>query len=358
MSLSIGIVGLPNVGKSTLFNILTGDDNALAANYPFATIEPNTGITAVPDLRLEKLGEIYQPKKITPAVIKVVDIAGLVSGASQGEGLGNQFLANIRECDAIIHVVRAFENSDILHIDIQIDPKRDIEIINTELMLADLQSLEAKLSKVEKELKADPKKSALKLDLIRIKQDLESGLPVRQSEALHEEIKQLNLLTSKKTIFVFNVNEEDLLNSEKISSLRKLTQPDEAIFVAMKLEDELKKLSRQDAHELLDSYGVTHSGLEQLVRSAYHTLGLHSFLTAGKDEVRAWTIKIGSTAPQAAGTIHSDFERGFIAADVISYSDLINYGSEQRVREAGKIRTEGRSYIVQPDDIIHFKFNV
>ncbi len=358
MSLSIGIVGLPNVGKSTLFNILTGDDNALAANYPFATIEPNTGIATVPDERLKKLSEIYNPQKTIPAIIKLVDIAGLVAGASKGEGLGNQFLANIRECDAIIHVVRAFENSDIIHIDEKIDPKRDIEIINTELLLADLQSVEAKLVKITKEAKADPKKNADKLELEKLKINLEKGIPVRQSKLLSDDIKQLNLLTAKKVIFVFNVNETDINNAKKIEELTSLIAPDEAVLVAIKLEDELKSLSTEDAHELLDSYGVKHSGLEQLVTSAYRTLGLQSFLTAGKDEVRAWTIKIGSTAPQAAGVIHSDFERGFIAADVMSYDDLIAYGSEQKVREAGKVRTEGRDYIVQPNDIIHFKFNV
>lgn len=358
MSLSIGIVGLPNVGKSTLFNILTGDDNALAANYPFATIEPNTGIATVPDERLKKLSEIYNPQKTIPAIIKLVDIAGLVAGASKGEGLGNQFLANIRECDAIIHVVRAFENSDIIHIDEKIDPKRDIEIINTELLLADLQSVEAKLVKITKEAKADPKKNADKLELEKLKINLEKGIPVRQSKLLSDDIKQLNLLTAKKVIFVFNVNETDINNAKKIEELTSLIAPDEAVLVAIKLEDELKSLLTEDAHELLDSYGVKHSGLEQLVTSAYRTLGLQSFLTAGKDEVRAWTIKIGSTAPQAAGVIHSDFERGFIAADVMSYDDLIAYGSEQKVREAGKVRTEGRDYIVQPNDIIHFKFNV
>lgn len=358
MSLSIGIVGLPNVGKSTLFNILTGDDNAVAANYPFATIEPNTGIASVPDSRLNKLNEIYNPKKIIPAIVKLVDIAGLVAGASQGEGLGNQFLANIRECDAIIHVVRAFENGDIIHINEHIDPKRDIEIINTELILADLQSVETKLGRVEKELKADPKKAGLKSELEQIKHSLEAGKPIRQNKQLSEEIKQLNLLTEKKVIFVFNINETDLNNQAKLDELANLVMPDEAVFVAIKLEDELKALSNQDAHELLDSYGIKRSGLEQLITSAYRTLNLQSFLTAGTDEVRAWTIKSGSTAPQAAGVIHSDFERGFIAADVIDYNDLISCGSEQKVREAGKIRTEGKDYIVQENDIIHFKFNV
>ncbi|MGI6612267.1 MAG: redox-regulated ATPase YchF [Candidatus Nanosyncoccaceae bacterium] len=358
MSLSIGIVGLPNVGKSTLFNILTGDNNALSANYPFATIEPNTGIATVPDKRLEKLGEIYNPQKITPAIIKLIDIAGLVAGASKGEGLGNQFLANIRECDAIIHVVRAFEDRDIIHIDEQIDPKRDIEIINTELMLADLQSIETKIDKIAREAKADPKKNVIKSELEQLRDNLRKGTPVRRQKLVSSEIKQLSLLTAKKVIFVFNINEVDINNVDKLQFLSGLVSPDEAVFIAIKLEDELKSLSNQDAHELLDSYGIRHSGLEQLVTSAYRTLGLQSFLTAGKDEVRAWTIKTGSTAPQAAGVIHSDFERGFIAADVMDYDDLITYGNERKVREAGKIRTEGKDYIVQQNDIIHFKFNV
>ena len=358
MSLSIGIVGLPNVGKSTLFNILTGDNNALSANYPFATIEPNTGIATVPDKRLEKLGEIYNPQKITPAIIKLIDIAGLVAGASKGEGLGNQFLANIRECDAIIHVVRAFEDRDIIHIDEQIDPKRDIEIINTELMLADLQSIETKIDKIAREAKADPKKNVIKSELEQLRDNLRKGTPVRRQKLVSSEIKQLSLLTAKKVIFVFNINEVDINNVDKLQFLSGLVSPDEAVFIAIKLEDELKSLSNQNAHELLDSYGIRHSGLEQLVTSAYRTLGLQSFLTAGKDEVRAWTIKTGSTAPQAAGVIHSDFERGFIAADVMDYDDLITYGNERKVREAGKIRTEGKDYIVQQNDIIHFKFNV
>ncbi len=356
--LKIGIVGLPNVGKSTLFNILTGDNNALAANYPFATIEPNTGIATVPDLRLDKLTAIYQSKKTTPAVIKLVDIAGLVEGASRGEGLGNKFLANIRECDAVIHTVRAFEDSDVIHVSNQIEPKKDIEIINTELILADIQAIDSKLEKLGKEIKANPKKSLIKDNLEKLKKDLESGLPARQSKFNTEEAKELNLLTDKTVIYVFNINESDLQNEAYLSELKSLVEPDESIFVAMKLEDELKQLSPTDAQELLQSYGADKSGLEQLVLSAYRALHLQSFLTAGEDETRAWTIKQGATAPQAAGAIHSDFERGFIAADVINYTDLIQYGSEQKVREAGRIRTEGRDYIMRPDDIVHFKFNV
>lgn len=356
--LSIGIVGLPNVGKSTLFNILTGGDNALAANYPFATIEPNTGIANVPDERLAKLAEIYQPKRAIPAVVKFVDIAGLVAGASQGEGLGNKFLANIRECDAIVHVVRAFENNNIVHVNNQINPQADIEIINTELLLADLQSVDNRLAKITKELKADPKKANLKIELEKVKSGLEAGFAARHIQVDLRQFEDLNLLSAKPVIYLFNINESDLNNQNKLEQLRNLVQPDEAVFVAMNLEDELKDLSPKEAKEFLESYGTTQSGLEKLIKSAYHTLGLQSFLTAGNDEVRAWTIRQGTSAPQAAGTIHSDFERGFIAAEIINYHDLINLGSEIKVREAGKIRTEGKDYIMQPNDIVNFRFNV
>lgn len=356
--LSIGIVGLPNVGKSTLFNILTGGDNALAANYPFATIEPNTGIANVPDERLAKLAEIYQPKRTTPAVVKFVDIAGLVAGASQGEGLGNKFLANIRECDAIVHVVRAFENNNIVHVNNQINPQADIEIINTESLLADLQSVDNRLIKITKELKADPKKANLKIELEKVKSGLEAGFAARHIQVDLQQFEDLNLLSAKPVIYLFNINESDLNNQNKLEQLRNLVQPDEAVFVAMNLEDELKDLSPKEAKEFLESYGTTQSGLEKLIKSAYHTLGLQSFLTAGNDEVRAWTIRQGTSASQAAGTIHSDFERGFIAAEIINYHDLINLGSEIKVREAGKIRTEGKDYIMQPNDIVNFRFNV
>lgn len=356
--LSIGIIGLPNVGKSSLFNILTKGNNALAANYPFATIEPNTGIVAVPDERLEKLAKVYQPKKITPAIVKFVDIAGLVAGASQGEGLGNQFLANIRECNAVVHIVRAFTDPNVIHVDNQSDPQKDIETINTELILADLQSIETRLAKLAREAKADLKKRALVDKLEQVKQSLESGIMAKHSQVDLKELPDLNLLTFKPVIYVFNIDESDLKNQAKLTELKQLVPNDEAIFVAIKLEDELKTLDTADAKELLESYDIAQSGLEQLIVSAYRILGLQSFLTAGADEVRAWTIKQGTKAPQAAGVIHTDFERGFIAADVISYSDLVAHGSEQKVREAGKIRTEGRDYVVQPDDIIHFKFNV
>ena len=358
MSLSIGIIGLPNVGKSTLFNILTGGDNALAANYPFATIEPNTGIANVPDERLQKLAEIYQPKKVIPAVVKFVDIAGLVAGASHGEGLGNKFLANIRECDAIVHIVRAFVNNNIVHVNNTIDPKADIEIINTELILADIQAVENRLAKVAKEAKADPKKAANRKLLEQIKAELEAGNFARHSTVDLTTFEDLNLLTAKPVIYLFNVNESDLTDQTKLTELKTLVEPDEAIFVAMNLEDELKSLSADEAKELLESYGVAQSGLEQLVKSAYSTLKLQSFLTAGADEVRAWTIQQGATAPAAASIIHSDFQRGFIAAEIMDFNDLATLGSELKVREAGKIRTEGKDYIMRPNDIVNFRFNV
>lgn len=349
--LSIGIVGLPNVGKSTLFNALT-DAGALAANYPFATIEPNTGIVPVPDERLGVLCDIYKSEKIIPATITFVDIAGLVAGASKGEGLGNQFLANIRECDAIVHVVRAFENSDILrHEDAAIDPKKDIEVINTELILADLQTIDKHLPKLQKEAKSDPIKREEYEQLQAINQELDNGnLPSVSTS--------LPLLSSKPVIYAFNVDEETLANTEKRDALSKLVTPHDCVFICAKLEEELSGLDDSDANELLESYGVNESGLRQLVRAAYHTLGLQSYLTAGPKEVRAWTIHKGNTAPQAAGVIHTDFEKGFIAASIVDFDDLVLAGSEQAAKAAGKVRTEGRDYVMQPGDIVEFRFNV
>ena len=351
MSLSIGIVGLPNVGKSTLFNALT-DAGALAANYPFATIEPNTGIVPVPDERLGVLCDIYKSEKIIPATITFVDIAGLVAGASKGEGLGNQFLANIRECDAIVHVVRAFENSDILrHEDVAIDPGKDIEVINTELILADLQTIDKHLPKLQKEAKSDPIKREEYEQLQAINQELDNGnLPSVSTS--------LPLLSSKPVIYAFNVDEETLANTEKRDALSKLVTPHDCVFICAKLEEELSGLDDSDANELLESYGVNESGLRQLVRAAYHTLGLQSYLTAGPKEVRAWTIHKGNTAPQAAGVIHTDFEKGFIAASIVDFDDLVLAGSEQAAKAAGKVRTEGRDYVMQPGDIVEFRFNV
>jgi ribosome-binding ATPase len=358
MSLSIGIVGLPNVGKSTLFNTLT-DNDILAANYPFATIEPNTGIVAVPDERLDQLADIYQSQKIVPATVTFVDIAGLVAGASKGEGLGNRFLANIRQCDAILHLVRAFENNDIVHVADRIHPQSDIDIINTELILADIETVDRALPKLTKEAKAKPALRPQIEYLESIRKTLEDGTPLSALASLeHEYLADLHLLTAKPVIYAFNVDEQMLSQEEKKRELRDLVAPSQAVFICAKLEDELKGLDKSDAKELLESYGVEETGLKQLINAAYTTLGLQSYLTAGQKEVRAWTIKKGFTAPQAAGVIHSDFERGFIAAQVINYNDLITAGSEAAAKTAGKIATVGKDYIMQPDDVVEFRFNV
>lgn len=355
MSLSIGIVGLPNVGKSTLFNALT-DSEILAANYPFATIEPNTGIVPVPDNRLSVLQKMYSAEKLIPATVTFVDIAGLVAGASKGEGLGNQFLANIRECDAIVHVVRAFENSDILrHDESAIDPQRDIEIITTELILADIQTIDRHLPKAEKEAKADPKKRIEVEELHKLRNTLNSGsLP----ESPADIASQLSLLTTKPVIYAFNVDEETLANHGKKTELQSLAASARSVFICAKLEEELRGLDEADRQEMLESYGVKESGLNQLISAAYDTLGLQSYLTAGPKEVRAWTIHQGWTAPQAAGVIHTDFEKGFIAAQVVSYPDLVEAGSELAAKQAGKIHTVGKDYVMQPDDIVEFRFNL
>ncbi len=358
MSVSIGIVGLPNVGKSTLFNALT-NNNILAANYPFATIEPNTGIVPVPDARLLELQKLYDAQKVIPASVTFVDIAGLVAGASKGEGLGNKFLANIRECDAICHVVRAFENNDIVHVANQIQPKDDIDVINTELILADLQTLENTLPRIEKLAKSDPKVRAQSDYIKELIGHLNTGTPLVNLPKLKtEHLTGLNLLTAKPVIYMFNVDEETLSNDSVKQQLTDLVHPSQAIFVCAKLEEELRGLDELEARELLESYGVAEPGLNQLIHAAYDTLGLQSYLTAGPKEVRAWTIKQGSTAPQAAGVIHGDFEKGFIAAQVVDYNDLIEAGSETAAKSAGKVRTEGRDYIMQPDDVVEFRFNV
>ena len=353
MSLSIGIVGLPNVGKSTLFNALT-DAEALAANYPFATIEPNTGIVPVPDERLAVLSKIYNDAPIKPAAVEFVDIAGLVAGASKGEGLGNQFLATIRECNAIVHVVRAFQNDDILrHDSSPVDPKKDIDVINTELILADLQTLEKYLPKLEKEVKGNPKKRPELEALQAMQKELDAGkIPSTTIES------NLQLLTTKLIIYAFNVDEETLANKARKNDLQALVSPADCVFICAKLEEELKGLDEADRQEMLESYSVKASGLAQLVAAAYHTLGLQSYLTAGDKEVRAWTVKQGATAPEAAGVIHTDFEKGFIAASIMNYNDLVELGSETAVKSAGKVHTVGRDYVMQPDDIVEFRFNV
>ena len=362
-SLAIGIIGLPNVGKSTLFNALT-NNNILAANYPFATIEPNTGIVPVPDERLQKLSELYGNAPIKPATMQFIDIAGLVAGASKGEGLGNQFLAHIRTTNAIVQVVRAFSDPNVQHVDEQHNPQKDIDVINTELVLADLQTVNRRLPVLQKEAKANPKLNYQVQALEQVHKQLDDGkLPHEAIENMTPELqtwlaKELQFLTIKPIIYLFNVDENDLKDESKKAELKKLVAPAEALFVCAKLESELNGLDEADRQELLTSYGQSESGLIQLIHAAYSTLGLQSYLTAGEKEVRAWTIAKGATAPQAAGVIHGDFEKGFIAAEVVNYPDLISTGSLSAARAAGKVRTEGKTYVMHPDDVVEFRFNV
>lgn len=356
MSLSIGIVGLPNVGKSTLYNALTGH-NILAANYPFATIEPNTGIVPVPDERLEKLSNIYKSQKVVPASVTFVDIAGLVAGASKGEGLGNQFLANIRSCNAVCHVVRAFSDDNVIHVDEKHDPQKDIDVINTELVLADLQTIQKRLPVVEKEARINPKLQPVLDTYKKANELLDSGQPLFSSGIDLEHIKDLQLLSAKPVIYLFNID-EDKLNDESFKlQLEKLVAPSKAIFVCAKLESELSSLNAEEQKELLETYGVSESGLIKLIHTAYEILGLQSYYTAGEKETKAWTINKGATAPEAAGVIHTDFQKGFIAAQVIKYQDLIDAGNEINAKNSGKVRTEGKEYVMQPDDVVEFRFN-
>jgi GTP-binding protein YchF len=357
MSLKIGIVGLPNVGKSTLFNSLT-KAGALAANYPFATIEPNTGIVAVPDPRLAKLKKLYGSEKIIPATVEFVDIAGLVAGASKGEGLGNKFLSHIRECAAIVQVVRDFTNDDIIHVAGRIHPKEDIEIIKTELMLADIETLEKRIASFSKSVKTDPKLKPLADLYAKLKTELESGQIPSLTDEQKDELKDLNLLSLKPVMYLFNVSEADLTDSTKQKQLAEIVAPYPALFVNAKLEEELSELDEADALSLIKEYGFAEPGLNRVISSAYQLLGLQSYLTAGPKEIRAWTIKTGFSAPQAAGVIHTDFERGFIAAQIVDFDDLVEAGSEVAAKAAGKVRTEGKTYIMQPGDVVEFRFNI
>ncbi len=357
MALTIGIVGLPNAGKSTLFNALTRND-VLAANYPFATIEPNVGVVGVPEPRLEKLAELYHSERIVPATVSFVDIAGIVKGASQGEGMGNAFLANIREADAICQVTRVFEDADVTHVDGGVNPSSDIETITTELVLADLQTLEKALPRLEKEAKikkeSRPKFEAWQ-EAYRV---LGDGKGVYAAGLDLEPLRDLFLLTAKPFIYVFNCDQDELADEDLHAQMRGLVSPAEAIFLDAKFEAELVEMDADEASEFLADAGVDEPGLDKLARVGYDTLGLQSFLTAGPKESRAWTIKKGATAPEAAGAIHTDFQKGFIKAQIVSYDDLVELGSEAAARAAGKLRLEGKDYVMADGDVVEFRFNV
>ena len=357
MSLSIGIVGLPNVGKSTLFNALT-KNNVLAANYPFATIEPNVGVVGVPDARLAKLATIFGSEKLLPAALSFVDIAGIVKGASEGAGLGNKFLANIRETDAICQVIRVFNDDDVVHVDGRIDPGSDMETINTELALADLQTIEKAIPRLEKEAKTDKDRLPV-LEAVKAANEwLQSGKPLSQSSIDRDLLHELHLLTAKPFLYVFNVDAAELGDKDLRAKLQALVSPAQAIFLDAKTEAELAELSDEDAMELLESIGLEEPGLATLARVGFDALGLQTYLTAGPKEARAWTIHKGDTAPKAAGVIHTDFEKGFIKAEIVSFADLIEAGSMSEAKSKGKVRMEGKEYVMADGDVVEFRFNV
>jgi GTP-binding protein YchF len=357
MSLTIGIVGLPNAGKSTMFNALTRN-NVLAANYPFATIEPNVGVVGVPDERLPVLAQIFGSQKILPATVQFVDIAGIVRGASQGEGLGNKFLSHIRESDAICQVTRVFRDEDVTHVDGEVNPGSDIETIKTELILADLETVEKAIPRLEKEARMQKDRVAV-LDAVRAaKEALEAGTPIVATSIDRSLIRELMLLTAKPYLYVFNCDSDELGDEELKQRMRDLIAPAEAIFLDAKLESELVELEEDEARELLAEVGVVEPGLDVLARVGFDTLGLQTYLTAGPKEVRAWEIKKGATAPEAAGVIHTDFQKGFIKAEIVSFDDLVRLGGMQQAKAAGKVRLEGKDYVMADGDVVEFRFNV
>jgi hypothetical protein len=357
VALTIGIVGLPNVGKSTLFNALTKND-VLAANYPFATIDPNVGVVGVPDKRLPVLAELFESAKIVPATVSFVDIAGIVRGASTGEGLGNKFLANIREADAICQVIRAFSDPNVVHVDGKVEPASDIETINTELILADLQTVENALPRLQKEARLHKDRAPLLAAAEEAQELLQHGRTISSTDLDRGPLRELQLMTAKPFLYVFNVDPDEIANKEYTDELRALVAPHDAVFMDAKTEAELIELPDEEALELLQSMGQEESGIDQLARIGFETLGLQTFLTAGPKESRAWTIKKGATAPQAAGVIHTDFERGFIKAEVVSYGDIVDAGSMNEARARGKVRIEGKDYVMADGDVVEFRFNV